>query len=347
MWNEISELVQIKLNSESSVGESTPTGAEYGIPLPLVEVGVSRLDEEFISQENKLYLSPGWSGLRIPKACILGLGLIGGSWAGALHQAGWDVCAVDSEKASIDEAVKRGWLETGWTSMPEFLDVDLIVLALPLQILAMGLDQLVGRIPKGTVVTDVGSLKTEICNKMLENQVDSCNFHFIGGHPMTGSEKSGFRVSDPNLFRGYPYVLTPAADCPKQVVQKLAETVQGFGAKVVFREPVDHDVEVAMVSHIPHLLAVTLTLAAQDASKEGESTLALAGRSFRDLTRIADSSPEMWKEIMVRNADAILGGLTLWEQRIKELKRSLQQGDGDTIAEAFRKAHAARKETIN
>jgi len=140
---------------------------------------------------------------------------------------------------------------------------------------------------------------------------------------MTGSEQSGFMVADSNLFRGYPYVLTPAADCPPVVVQKLTEVVQGFGANVVFREPQDHDVEVAMVSHIPHLLAVALTLATQDASKDGESAFALAGRSFRDITRIADSSPEMWKEVLVRNSDAILDGLTLLEQRIKELREHL------------------------
>jgi len=304
-------------------------------------------DEGLIRSDYEGILTPGWLGLRIPRACILGLGLIGGSWAGALHQAGWAVSAVDSDKDSIDEAVRRGWLQIGWTSMPKFLDVDLIVLALPIQVLAMGLDQLMGKIPQGTVVTDVGSLKTEICNKMYNIQAGINKFHFVGGHPMTGSEQSGFGVADPNLFRGYPYVLTPAEDCPKQVVQKLVETVQGFGANVVFREPVDHDVEVAMVSHIPHLLAVTLTLATQDASKEGESLFALAGRSFRDLTRIADSSPEMWKEIMVRNSDAILGGLTLWEQRIKELREFLQQGDRENIAEAFRKAHAARQKNIN
>jgi len=159
---------------------------------------------------------------------------------------------------------------------------------------------------------------------------------------MAGSERSGFGVSDPNLFRGYPYVLTPEADCPQQVVKKLVEVVQGFGAVVVFREPIVHDVEVAMVSHLPHLLAVALTLAAQDASQGGGAALELAGRSFRELTRIADSSPGMWKEIIVRNSDAILGGLTLWEQRIKELKECLQQGDGEAIAEAFRKAHAVR-----
>ena len=159
---------------------------------------------------------------------------------------------------------------------------------------------------------------------------------------MTGSEQSGFMVADPNLFRGYPYVLTPAVDCHQNVVKKLVEVVQGFGAKVVFREPKDHDIEVAMVSHIPHVLAVALTLATQDASKDGESAFALAGRSFRDITRIADSSPEMWREVLVRNNDAILGGLTLLEERIKELRGFLQQADGESIAEAFRKAHVVR-----
>lgn len=288
-------------------------------------------------------LTPGWSGRRIPKACIFGLGLIGGSWAGALHRMGWEVFAVDQEKASIDEALSRGWIQAGWTEMPLYIDVDLVVLALPLQEFANGYDQLVGRIPKGTVVTDVGSIKAEICNKSKVNaQTGSGAFHFVGGHPMTGSEQTGFMVADPNLFRGYPYVLTPAADCPQNVVRKLVEVIQRFGAKVVFREPKDHDVEVAMVSHIPHLFAVALTLATQDASKDGESAFALAGRSFRDITRIADSSPEMWKEILVRNTDAILGGLTLLEQRIKELRGYLQQGEGESIAEAFRKAHEVR-----
>ncbi|HZK85185.1 MAG TPA: prephenate dehydrogenase/arogenate dehydrogenase family protein [Desulfosporosinus sp.] len=288
-------------------------------------------------------LTPGWSGLRNQKACIIGLGLIGGSWAGALHQMGWEVFAVDPEKASIDEAISRGWIQAGWTEMPLFLEVDLVVLALPLQEFSKGYDQLVGRIPKGAVVTDVGSIKAEICKKSRMNtEAGSGAFFFIGGHPMSGSEQSGFIVADPNLFRGYPYVLTPAADCPQEVVGKLAEVVRGLGAKVVYRDSKEHDIEVAMVSHIPHLLAVALTFATRDASKDGESAFALGGRSFQDITRIADSSPEMWKEVLVRNADSILDGLTLLEQRIKELRAHLQQRDRESIAEAFREAHAVR-----
>lgn len=297
----------------------------------------------FITPESEEILSPGWLGLRIPKACVLGLGLIGGSWAGALHCAGWEVFAVDPVKASIEEAMRRGWIQTGWAELPTFIEADLIVLALPLQELENGLEQLAGRIPKGAIVTDVGSLKSEICRKSRRNALeDAYKFNFIGGHPMTGSERSGFGVADPDLFRGYPYVLTPAEDCPRQVIQRLVEIVQGFGANVVFRKPEDHDAEVAMVSHIPHLLAVALTLATQNSTKEQGSALALAGRSFREITRIADSSPEMWKEILVRNADAILDGLTHWEQSMRELRQCVEQGDGESIAEAFRKAHQIR-----
>lgn len=294
---------------------------------------------------SKVILTPGWFGLRVPRACIIGLGLIGGSWAGALYHAGWEVFAVDPEKASLEEAVNRGWLKDGWPTLPEVLEVDLVILALPLQILMRGLENLRGKIPRGAIVTDVGSIKMEICEKWLrEAEKNPQDFYFIGGHPMSGSEQSGFEVADSELFRGYPYVLTPSADCPQMVVQKLVGLIQSFGANIVFREPANHDAEVAMVSHIPHLLAVALTLAAQESSHDGKSALALAGRSFRDLTRIADSSPDLWKEILVKNSEAILGGLTLWEQKIQKLRESLLQKDGETIAEAFRKAHLVRKE---
>lgn len=293
------------------------------------------------------FLTPGWSGQRTPRACVIGLGLIGGSWAGALHISNWDVWAFDSEKASLDQAVDKGWVKTGWsdwTAVPSFLDMDLVVLALPLQALPDGYAQMAGRIPKGAIVTDVGSIKSEICQKVQSlAEQDAAGYYFVGGHPMTGSEKSGFHVASPHLFRGYPYVLSPGPDCPTLVIQKLVGLIQGVGGQVVFREPGDHDMEVAMVSHLPHLLAVALTLATQDIAQGSRSALALAGRSFREITRIADSSPEMWQEILLKNSEAVLVGLCHWEQRIKELREHIRQDDGEAIAEAFRKAHQLRE----
>jgi len=158
---------------------------------------------------------------------------------------------------------------------------------------------------------------------------------------MTGSEKSGFSAAQPDLFQGYPYVLTPGEDCPQEVVDCLAKLVQQIGARVVYRDPVQHDQQVAMVSHIPHLLAVSLTLAANDLA--GESGLDMAGRSFREITRIVESSPEMWQEIMVGNAASIVEGLECWQRQLDKLSEYVRSQDGQGIAEAFREANRVRE----
>lgn len=277
-------------------------------------------------------LSSGWLGESRPLACVIGIGLIGGSWAGALHTRGWWVSAVDRCPESLERAQQRGWIDEGYLSIPEFLDFDLIVLALPLPLLFNSLESLAGKVRSGAIVTDVGSLKAEVCGKMpklLGREV-----FFIGGHPMTGSEKSGILAADPELFYGYPYVLTPEG-CSEEALQSLSTLLQDFGAHVVLRGTERHDAEVAMVSHIPHLLAVALTLAAEDISLAGDSALELAGRSFREATRVAASSPEMWQEIMTKNSAAILTGLEYWQKRLDELKTCIVTEDGEGIAKAF------------
>lgn len=292
-----------------------------------------------LAQDVESLLSPGWYGQRIPRACVIGLGLIGGSWAGALHRQGWSVCAVETESSSLELAFNRGWIKEGWAELPAWLDVDLVVLALPLHALLNGLAILNGRVSKGAIITDVGSVKSEICEKaktFLGEEV-----FFVGGHPMTGSEKSGFMVADAELFKGYPYVLTPA-DAPSEVVARLTGLLESFGAIVAYRASEQHDTEVALVSHIPHVLSVSLALAVQDVVEQGLAPVQLAGRSFRELTRIADSSPEMWKEILLRNRTAIIKGLEIWQKRLAELSEYVQQGDGEGVVSAFRQAHTLR-----
>jgi prephenate dehydrogenase len=301
--------------------------------------------QETAVREKNLQLSPGWLGARTPKACILGLGLIGGSWAGALAERGWQVSAVERDPLSLQEAISRGWIQEGWTEIPENIDVDLVIAALPLHLMLENLDCLKGRLRKGGIVTDVGSIKTGISLK--GSSFKEQGIYFIGGHPMAGSEKSGFTAANAQLFRGFPYVLTPEEDCPPEVVQKLQELILSLGAKVVLRQPPEHDREVAMISHIPHILAVALTLAAQDISREGLSALQLAGRSFREMTRIADSSPLMWQEILVNNSSAILEGLEYWQKRIDELKEYVRNGNREGIIKAFDQAHLVRETMLN
>lgn len=285
------------------------------------------------------FFSPGWRGEKRPRAWVIGLGLIGGSWAGALSRLGWRVGAVDVNPESLRWAEEHAWIQEGRTDWPEKLEADLVILALPVHLLTEGLAQAIECVSEGAIITDVGSIKTEVC----EAPSPRSNVYFVGGHPMAGSEKSGVQAAHSELFRGYPYVLSPAVNCPEGVVQKLADLLEQMGAKIVLRNHVEHDRQVALVSHLPHLLSVALALSALEEAPSGTSTLELAGRSFRDLTRIVESSPEMWQEILIRNAPALLASLDLWETKLAELRIWIEQKNGGEIAEAFRKAQVARQ----
>lgn len=287
-------------------------------------------------------LSPGWLGRRPPSAWVLGMGLIGGSWAGALSARGWRVVGYDRDKTSLATATGWGWIREGCSVLPAHINADLIVLALPLPVLLPAMDDLRTRINPGTVVTDVCSLKTQVAEKALRFSEQGA--FFIGGHPMTGSEKSGFPAATPDLFKGYPYVLTPDAAVPAEAVQGLAKLIKEMGAKVVLRSPGDHDREVAMVSHLPHILAVAMAQSVRDLeSAQNLDPMLLAGRSFREMTRIADSSPEMWRDIFLNNRENILAGLDFLEQRLERFKACLRQSDGAGIEEAFLEAQSVRK----
>lgn len=294
-----------------------------------------------MENNQKRILSGGWTGERKPCACVIGLGLIGGSWAGALASQGWSVSAVECNGESLEAAKSRGWIKEGWRSLPEILDVDLIILATPIALLPESLRQIIGRIPEGALITDVGSIKREVCEATASLE----SVYFIGGHPMTGSEKHGFTFSNPDLFRGYPYVLTPHPACPQELVESFSKLLQELGARVIFREVEDHDHEVALISHVPHLLSLALALAAAEGFPEGRP-LELAGRSFREITRLVDSSPEMWRDILVRNSSAILYSLDIWEEKLKEIREIIECSKGEEILRVFERAQTARGRVV-
>jgi prephenate dehydrogenase len=288
-----------------------------------------------------ILLSPGWNRARTPRACIIGLGLIGGSWAGALARLGWTVFAVDCNEESLIAAKFKGWIKEGFTEVPEEMDVDLVILALPVSLLPESFAMIVGRVSTGAIVTDVGSIKQEICE--LSSLLD--NVHFIGGHPMTGSEKYGFSAAHPDLFNGFPYVLTPHYHCHDAVIRAFSDLLQSLGSTVIFRDYKEHDREVALVSHVPHLMALALALSALEGFPDGKP-LELAGRSFREVTRLVDSSPEMWRDIFFRNAPAVLSSLEIWEEKIQEIRGIIERLDGDGIINVFERAQQARGQIL-
>lgn len=287
----------------------------------------------------EVFLSSGWLGERKPHAWVIGLGLIGGSWAATLSRLGWKVSALDSQPESLRWAEAQNWIEGGRTDWPERIEADLVILALPIQLIGEGLTRVLERVNEGAIITDVGSIKTEVCLSDVERH----HVYFIGGHPMAGSEKSGVQSAHAELFRNYPYVLVPRENSPQPVVKKLESLLHQIGAKVVQRTPEEHDRQVALVSHLPHMFAVALTLSILEESPFETSAIELAGRSFREITRIADSSPEMWQEILIRNAPAVLSSLNVWQDKMNDLKIWLEQKNGEAIADAFRKAHSVRQ----
>lgn len=288
---------------------------------------------------DNILFSPGWLGERRPQAWVIGLGLIGGSWAATLSRLGWKVSALDTQPESLRFAERQNWIQEGQTEWPDQIEADLVILALPIQLLNAGLEHVLERVCEGAIITDVGSVKTEVGQSDIQRR----HVYFVGGHPMTGSEKSGVQAAHAELFRNYPYVLVPRATSPQPVVDKLEALLHQIGAKVVLRTPEEHDRQVALVSHLPHLFAVALTLAILEESPSETSSIELAGRSFREMTRIADSSPEMWQEILIRNAPAVLASLDVWQGKLDGLRTWLEEKNGEEIAGAFRKAHSVRQ----
>ncbi|NIR51146.1 prephenate dehydrogenase/arogenate dehydrogenase family protein [candidate division KSB1 bacterium] len=192
---------------------------------------------------------------------------------------------------------------------------QLVILAIPIRGILDLLPKIGENVNDGTLITDVGSTKEEIVNsahKSLPNSV-----HFLGGHPMTGSEKRGLPHADPLLFENAVYVLTDNQQLPSELTDKFVELIRAIGAQVLFMSAKQHDRIAAVVSHLPQLLAVTLMKYASNINNNQNSTcLKLAAGGFRDMTRIASSPYEVWRDILVTNADNIRASIARFHEEL-------------------------------
>ncbi len=253
--------------------------------------------------------------IRFGSVAIVGVGLIGGSFAAALKRLPDppSVVGIDVDQAALAWAESHKLIDSG--SLPEepqadrWLSedgLDLVVLATPASLVEKWLEQL-GALGYSGVVTDVASTKSSII--AAANRHLCSKAAFVGGHPMTGSELSGVEASDPDLFRGAYYVLTPTDSTDVEAYREVHALVSEFGCRVVSVDAVSHDQAVAIVSHVPHVTASALVeLAAAHAGESGD-LLRLAAGGFKDTTRIAAGSPDLWTGICLENADAVLKGV--------------------------------------
>ncbi len=251
-----------------------------------------------------------------------------------------EVVGTGSRPESLRLALEMGAIHRFTISPAEGVaGADLVVIATPVSVAVSVLREISTHLSPGAIVTDVGSTKTAIvyqAEKMLPPGIS-----FVGGHPMAGSEQAGIRAADPYLFENAIYLITPTANTPppaQEVVKKLAE---GVGAKVVMMEPEWHDLAVAAVSHLPHLLAVTLVNTSAQLP-ESERLLSLAAGGFRDTTRIASSSPVMWRDIFMTNREQLLAVLQRFRTELDFFESIIEQGHSEAIKDSLERANRVR-----
>lgn len=252
--------------------------------------------------------------MRKPTVAVVGLGLIGGSLARALTRAGYGVIGVDRE--SIRRRATRAGAVAGTTGTVEgAARLDVIVLAAPPEANLRLLRRLAKVARPGLVITDVGSVKRPIVEEARRLGLDG----FVGGHPMAGTEGAGFLASSADLFLRRPWVLTPTRDAA--AARQVRSLVLAVGARPVEVEPAAHDRAVAFLSHLPQVVAWALAGAAAGDKMAGR-WLSLAGPGFHDMTRLARSPRELWREILAQNAPEVSKALAAF---LRELPRPVRR----------------------
>lgn len=281
------------------------------------------------------------------KVVIFGVGLIGGSFARALKQAGAvrSIVGMDRSPASLQRALELGIIDVAGSDIAGAVrDADLVLLAAPVAQTANILAALLPHLGPRTVVTDAGSTKGDVAAAARAVLGDKLG-RFVPGHPIAGRETNGPDAAIPNLYQGKKVVLTPLAENAEADVELVAAAWRACGAVIHRLSPEEHDKVFAAVSHLPHLLAYALV---DDIAHKPHADLLFqyAASGFRDFTRIAGSSPEMWRDISLANQAALLTELDAYLAQLTTLRAQLAAGDGAALEAVYGNARHARERWI-
>jgi prephenate dehydrogenase len=269
-----------------------------------------------------------------PRALVVGTGLIGGSIGLALRRRGWHVSGTDADEGRLAEALASGVVDRAGDD----LEAQVVFVATPAAAVAGEARRILATPGRraDVVVSDVSGVKTAIV-------AAADHPRFIGGHPMAGSEQVGLRGADADLFEGAVWVLTPTAETDLDAFTTLQGVVTALGADVLVLSAHDHDRLVAVVSHVPHLVAATLMNAAATGAEQDGSLLRLAAGGFRDMTRVAAGSPGIWPDICTENAGPIVDGLDALLAELTAMRDRVAANDRQAILTGLQSASAARR----
>jgi prephenate dehydrogenase len=285
--------------------------------------------------------------LRIDKLAVVGVGLIGGSCALALKRAGavGTVIGIGRTAANLDDALRLGIidralrLDQAWTR--ELHDADVVLVAAPVAQYPALFAAIVPSVGARTVVTDAGSTKQDVI-LAARATFGAALPRFVPAHPIAGTEHTGAAAAFATLFDGRNVVLAPLPETARAATERVVSMWQTCGAKVLTMDAARHDAVFAAVSHLPHVLAFALVaeLAARpDAAEYFDN----AASGFRDFTRIAAGSPEMWRDIALANRGALLGEIDRYGEALEHARALVAAGDGEGLVALFRQASSARR----
>jgi len=285
------------------------------------------------------------------KIVIFGVGLIGGSAALALKQANAvrHVVGVGRSLDNLQAALDLGVIDEAQSDVAAAVkDADIVLISTPVAQTPKILEAILPHLAAHTVITDAGSTKSDITEYVEAAALGAANpqqflSQFVGGHPIAGAEKSGVTAAKADLFVGKNVVLTPNQQTSAEALEKVRQMWLGTGAKVTQMTAAEHDQTFAAVSHLPHLLAFALVddLASRPNAKQ---LFDFAASGFRDFTRIAASSPEMWRDISLANRSALLDEIDAFQKELLLLKTLLDTQDEQGLQSLFERASHARQQ---
>jgi prephenate dehydrogenase len=284
---------------------------------------------------------------RIDKLVVVGVGLIGGSFALALKRAKAvaRVVGVGRSAANIYRAQELKIIDAeGGFDRETFGDADLVLLAMPVGQMLGVMRAIAPVLGERTVVTDAGSTKQEVAD-LAKRELKKSLARFVPGHPIAGTEKSGAGAAFADLYRGRRVVLTPLKGTDRSALARVRGAWTACGAKVFELLPREHDAVLATVSHLPHALAFALVDQVAR-SRDAKRLFSYAAGGFRDFTRIASSSPEMWRDICIANRKALLAEIDRYGRGLERLRRMLERGDSKGLEALFAGARDARDRWI-
>ena len=274
---------------------------------------------------------------------IVGLGLIGGSLGLDLRSRGLEVLGVSRREKTCQMALERGVADRVSVSLSLLAAAEIVFICTPIAAIAPTVKGLIPHLVPETIVTDVGSVKMPV--------VQACSqlwHHFLGGHPMAGTQEQGIEAAQKDLFAGAPYVLTPTETTPLAAVKKVEEIGRSLGSQVYICSPEDHDRAVAWISHLPVTVSAGLISACMSESEPTVLRLAqrLASSGFRDTSRVGGGNPELGVMMARYNRQQLLRSLFQYRQSLDQLIELIEQENWDTLEQILKSTQKARPQFL-